>query len=172
MCSVETANAHRATYPARKAEYGPDLAALIDQGLATSGVEIADILLERAAFSRRLADMFEHVDVLLIPTMPAPMPSLAQMQAYGEDPDVLLGILRFTAPFNFSGSPTITLPNGIDAAGMPLSMQIVGPHLSEGVLARVAHAFQTVTDWHKRSARRSPERRFTVEAAASAGDAP
>jgi amidase len=150
MCSVETANAHKATYPARKAEYGPDLAALIEQGRATTGMEIADIVLERAAFSRRLADMFAHVDALLIPTMPVPVPSLNQMQAYGEDPGVLLGILRFTAPFNFSGSPTITLPNGIDTAGLPLSMQIVGPHLSEAMLARAAHAFQTVTDWHTR----------------------
>ena len=150
MCSVETAAAHRATYPARKSEYGPDLAALIDQGLATTGVDIADILMQRIAFSRRLADVFDEVDVLLIPTMPVPIPSLAQMNAYGEDPDVLLGILRFTAPFNFSGSPTVTLPNGIDAAGMPLSMQVVGPHLSEDVLLRVAQAFQNVTDWHMR----------------------
>ncbi len=57
------------------------------------------------------------------------------MKAYGEDPNVLLGILRFTAPFNFSGSPTITLPNGFDQASMPLSMQVVGPHLSEDDLA-------------------------------------
>ena len=38
---------------------------------------------------------------------------------------MLLNILRFTAPFDFSGSPTLTLPNGLDAAGMPLSMQLV-----------------------------------------------
>jgi len=31
---------------------------------------------------------------------------------------------------------------------MPLSMQLVGPHLSEDVLARAAHAFQSITDWH------------------------
>jgi amidase len=150
MCSVETAAAHRETYPARKSEYGPDLAQLIDQGLATSGVEIADINLERIKFERRLADVFKQVDVLLIPTMPVPIPSLKLMASYGEDPNVLLNILRFTAPFNFSGSPTITLPNGLDAAGMPLSMQVVGPHLSEDVLVRAAQAFQYVTDWHKR----------------------
>ena len=150
MCSVETAAAHRATYPARSAEYGPDLAALIDQGHATSGVEIADILMERLAFSRQLVALFERVDVLLIPTMPVPTPSLEQMSAYGEDPNVLLGVLRFTAPFNFSGSPTVTLPNGLDAAGMPLSMQLVGPHLSEARLLQAAQAFQSVTDWHLR----------------------
>jgi amidase len=150
MCSVETAAAHRETYPSRKSEYGPDLAQLIEQGLATSGVEIADINLERFAFQRRLADVFRQVDVLLIPTMPVPIPSLTLMASYGEDPNVLLDILRFTAPFNFSGSPTITLPDGLDASGMPLSMQVVGPHLSEDVLVRVAQAFQHVTDWHKR----------------------
>jgi amidase len=149
-CSVETAAAHGETYPARRTEYGPDLAALIDQGLAAKGTEIATINLQRLKFARELSDLFEKVDVLLIPTMPVPIPSLELMKAYGEDPNVLLGILRFTAPFNFSGSPTITLPNGFDQASMPLSMQVVGPHLSEDVLARLGHAFQSVTDWHKR----------------------
>jgi amidase len=149
MCSVETAAAHADTYPARKSEYGPDLAALIEQGLATKGTEIARINLERLRFSRELSELFESVDVLLIPTMPVPIPSLELMKAYGEDPNVLLNILRFTAPFDFSGSPTLTLPNGLDAAGMPLSMQLVGPHLSEDVLTRAGHAFQTATSWHR-----------------------
>jgi len=150
MCSVETAAAHADTYPTRKSEYGPDLAALIEQGLATKGIEIARINLERLRFSRELSELFKAVDVLLIPTMPVPIPSLELMKAYGEDPNVLLSILRFTAPFDFSGSPTLTLPNGLDAAGMPLSMQLVGPHLSEDVLTRAGHAFQTATSWHRR----------------------
>ena len=37
---------------------------------------------------------------------------------------------------------------GMASDRMPLSMQLVGPHLSEDVLARAAHAFQSVTDWH------------------------
>ena len=59
MCSVETAAAHADTYPARKAEYGPDLATLIDQGLATKGTEIAQINLERLRFSWELSELFE-----------------------------------------------------------------------------------------------------------------
>jgi amidase len=58
--------------------------------------------------------------------------------------------MRFTAPFDFSGSPTVTLPNGFDTAGMPLSMQIVGPRLGEAKIIRAADAFQNVTDWHRR----------------------
>jgi amidase len=82
--------------------------------------------------------------------MPMPIPSLARMSEYGADPSVLLSILRFTAVFDFSGSPTITLPMGMASDQMPLSMQLVGPHLSESVLARAGHAFQTITDWHIR----------------------
>jgi amidase len=150
MCSVETAEAHLDTYPSRKSEYGPDLAQLIEQGRSTSGVEIAAIHHERLKFSGSLKALFEDVDLLLIPTMPMPIPTLAKMGEYGADPSVLLSILRFTAVFDFSGSPTITLPMGLAGDGMPLSMQLVGFHLSEEMLGRAAHAFQSSTDWHTR----------------------
>ena len=150
FCSVETALAHRDTYPARAADYGPDLAALIEQGRQMSGLALGEIFHERQAFSGALAALFEEVDLVLVPTMPVPVPSLTRMTEYGQDPTVLLRILRFTAPFNFSGSPTITLPSGIDAAGLPLSLQLVGRHLAEDVLCRAGHAFQQTTDWHTR----------------------
>ena len=148
MCSVETAEAHLETYPSRKSEYGPDLAQLIEQGGSVSGVEIAAIHHEQLKFSGALAALFEDIDLLLVPTMPVPVPTLTKMSEYGADPNVLLNILRFTAVFDFSGSPTITLPMGMASDRMPLSMQLVGPHLSEDVLARAAHAFQSATDWH------------------------
>jgi amidase len=148
MCSVETAEAHLETYPSRKSEYGPDLAQLIEQGRSVSGVEIAAIHHERLKFSGSLAALFEDIDLLLVPTMPMPIPTLAKMGEYGADPSVLLSILRFTAVFDFSGSPTITLPMGMASDRMPLSMQLVGPHLSEDMLVRAGHAFQSMTDWH------------------------
>lgn len=154
MCSVETAIAHAETYPERKSEYGPDLAALIDQGRSLSGREVGEINLQRLQFSGGLSSLYDEVDLLLAPTMPIPIPSLDLMRKYGEDPDVLLNILRFTAPFDFSGSPTITLPNGMDSNHMPLSMQLVGRRVSEELLSRAGHAFQSVTDWHTR---RPPE---------------
>ena len=150
MCAIETAAAHKETFPARADEYGPDLAQLILQGHATTGVEAAQGHHLRIAFSSALEAMFGGIDCMLCPTMPTPTPSLAEMAGYGSDPDVLGAIMRFTAPFDFSGSPTITLPNGFDQAGMPLSMQIVGPKLGEAAIIRVADAYQNATDWHRR----------------------
>lgn len=149
MCSVETAVAHEATYPDRAKEYGPELAQLIDEGRSTSGIEIARGTHLRRAFAEALATMFGDIDCMLIPTMPVPIPTLEKMGEYGEDPSVLNGILRFTAPFDFSGTPTITLPNGVDSRGLPLSMQLVAPHLREDTLVRAGHAYQTMTAWHR-----------------------
>ncbi len=60
----------------------------------------------------------------------------------------LVGFLGFTSPFNVSGSPSITFPVGLAKVGMPIGMQLIGPHSSEPGLLRAAHAFQQATDWH------------------------
>jgi amidase len=150
MCAIETAVAHDDTYPARADEYGPALAHLIEEGRATTGMQAARGHHLRIAFTAALETMFRDIDCMLCPTMPTPTPSLADMAEYGADPAVLNAIMRFTAPYDFSGSPTITLPNGTDRAGMPLSMQIVGPKLGEAAIIRAAQAFQNATDWHTR----------------------
>ena len=49
-----------------------------------------------------------------------------------------------------TGSPTITLPCGFTAAGMPMAFQFVGRHLEEEMLVRAGHAYQSATDWHRR----------------------
>lgn len=150
MCAIETAVAHQDTYPSRAAEYGPALAQLIDEGHTTTGTQAAHGHHLRIAFTQAFETMMGSIDCMLCPTMLAPTPSLAEMTEYGADPSVLQAIMRFTAPFDFSGSPTITLPNGFDTAGMPLSMQLVGPKLGEAAILRAAHTYQNATDWHRR----------------------
>lgn len=151
LCAVETAHAHRDSYTANTAVYGPALAQHIELGLNTSGLEVANGFIKRLEFSGALTTMFEDIDCLIIPTLPLPVPSLSQMDEYGKDPSVLKSIIKFTAPFDLSGTPTVTLPNGFDMNGLLTSMQLAGPKLSEGILIRVGHAYQTVTDWHLKS---------------------
>ncbi len=150
MCAVETAYAHRLTYPERKAEYGPALAQLIEEGLETPGTAIAEATTRRLDFKGALRAMFRDCDMILVPAMPVKVPTLAAMADYGAEPQRLLDILRFTAPFDFSGSPALTFPAGFDTAGLPVAMQLVGPHLSEAALFRAGDAFQRVSDFHAR----------------------
>ena len=150
QCGVETAVAHEATYPARKAEYGPALSGLIELGHALSGLDYQKITLRRKEFAGRLAALFETVDLLLLPAQGFASPTLAKMATLGEDPALLTALLSFTCPFDMSGSPTITLPCGFAEAGTPVAFQFVGPHGGEELLCRAGHAFQQATDWHKR----------------------
>jgi len=148
-CAVETAIAHNATYPARASEYGP-LKGHIDLGRSIGGIELMKGHQARLAFSGALARLFCDADVLLIPTQPRANFTLAQEIELFKDPKGLASFLRFTTPFNMSGSPTITLPGGFTKKGMPVAFQLVARHLEEELLVRAGHTYQEATDWHRR----------------------
>jgi amidase len=149
-CGVETAVAHEATCPARKSEYGPALCGLIELGRGLSGLEYQKIILRRAAFRGRVAAIFQDIDLLLVPAQGVAPLTTAQVTRLGEDAGMLQALLRFTCPFDMTGSPTITLPCGFTDAGAPVGFQFVGRHLEEELLVRAGYAYQSATDWHRR----------------------
>ncbi|MDX2357781.1 amidase [Dietzia sp. PP-33] len=150
MCAVETAAAHSATYPSRASEYGPALAHLIDIGLGLSAVDYQALLSRRRAFTGRLKRVFHDVDLVLLPGAGLASPTTETMASLGTSPELLAGLLVPTAPLDISGTPTITLPGGVTERGTPIGFQLCGSDFSEQLLVRAAHAFQSVTDYHKK----------------------
>jgi amidase len=148
-CAVQTAIAHAATYPARAAEYGA-LASLIDTGRSVGGIDLMKAHHERLAFTGALASLFSEIDLLLIPTQPLADFTVAHERELFATENGLLEFVRFATPFDMSGSPTITLPGGFTAKGLPLSFQLVGRHLDEALLVQAGHAYQQATDWHRK----------------------
>ena len=149
-CAVETAVAHEASFPAQRAAYGPGLAGFIDMGRAVNALDLQKVWLRRRVFAGRLAALFETIDLLLIPAQPMAAPTNAEMATLGTDPDSFTRLVKFSAPFNMSGSPTITLPSGFTRDGAPIAIQFVARHLAEATLVRAGRAFQRETDWHRR----------------------
>ena len=96
--------------------------------------------------------MLGGIDCMVCPTM-ANVPPPKSANPY-ELSDAEWGRLVpndvYAQPFNFSGSPTLSVPCGFSAEGLPLSVQFVGRRLSEAVLCRVGHAFERITEWHLR----------------------
>ena len=94
-------------------------------------------------------------DLLVTPTMaiepPAAGAILAQAQANpaGPPPEVL-AMAAFTAPFNVSGQPAVSLPLGWSEAGMPIGVQLVGGPWQESVLIRVAAQIEQAAPWSDR----------------------
>jgi amidase len=149
-CAVEAAVAHEASYPARKDQYGPVLASVIETGRALSGPDYQKILLRRLELRGRIALLFETIDLLLIPVHPFPPLTLAAIRTLGEQPDLIARLQEYTCPFDMTGHPTITLPGGFSATGLPIAFQLVAAHLEEATLLRAGAAFQRVTSWHRR----------------------
>ncbi len=148
LCAIETALAHEATYPSRAAEYGPVLAGLIEMGRRLSGLEIARLQVRRAALTGGLNKLLASLDLLLMPVMGRAVYSLESLAAGGRDPESVAARLRYTAPFDLSGHPTLTLPGGMTHDGVPTGFQIVGRAFDEGPILAAGHAFQQATDWH------------------------
>jgi amidase len=106
--------------------------------------------LRRAAFKGAVAQMFGSIDLLLVPAQSFAAPMLSDMAMLGQSSDMMGRLLRFTCPFDSSGNPTITMPGGFTASGLPIGFQLVGPDLSEALLVRAGAAFQSATDWNRR----------------------
>jgi len=150
LCAVETAVAHESTFPARRDEYGPGLAGLLDLGRSLSALDYQKLLLRRADFSGRVRALFETADLLLVPATAFAAQTVQTMAHFGEDAELFNGMLRYTCPFDLTGSPTITLPGGRTDAGAPVAFQFVAPHFAEHLLVQAGWAFQRATDWHRR----------------------
>jgi amidase len=150
LCAAEAAVAHAATYPSRASEYGPVLTGHLEIGRKLDGLALARIVQRRLVFIGQMAALFGDVDLVLLPAMNVAAPSLAWMAAMAADPEARFARIRFTAPLDMSGSPSLTLPGGATEAGLPLGFQIVGRHLDEALILRAGHAYQQATTWHAR----------------------
>ena len=97
----------------------------------------------KAAFDRA----FERYDLILGPVAPTTALKIGENLA---DPlKMYLGDI-YTVMINLAGLPAASVPCGFDAKGMPVGMQLIGPYFHETDILGAAHAYQQVTDWHKR----------------------
>ena len=117
----------------------------IERGMTYNPIELAQAYIERDKFKGELQKVFTGVDAIVAPIMPKIGIKYAEMDSLFED---LPATIRFSSPYNMSGSPSLTFPVGMSSIGLPIGMQMIGPHLSEAALFRAAHAYQQATQWH------------------------
>jgi aspartyl-tRNA(Asn)/glutamyl-tRNA(Gln) amidotransferase subunit A len=90
---------------------------------------------------------FEDVDLVAAPVAPSTAFPIGE---HGDDPLAMYLEDVFTLPANLAGVPGLTFPVGFDGRGLPIGMQLMGPHFREDLLFKVTHAYQQATDWHLR----------------------
>ena len=101
----------------------------------------------RTLIKRDFEQALTQVDAIAAPVAPSTAFKLGE---HTDDPLAMYLEDVFTLPANLAGVPGIAFPVGFDQNDLPIGMQLMGRHFDETTLFKLAHAYQQVTDWHKR----------------------
>ncbi len=101
----------------------------------------------RTLVQRDFERAFGEVDVIACPVAPTPAIRIGERI---DDPLAMYLLDIYTVSANLAGIPAISIPCGFSRAGLPIGLQLMGPHFAEERLLRIAHEYQMKTDWHTR----------------------
>ena len=93
------------------------------------------------------ARAFAQVDVIACPVAPT---TAFRIGEKSDNPLEMYLSDIFTVPVNLAGVCALSVPCGFDAEAMPIGLQLIGPHMGEAAILRVAHAYEQATNWHTR----------------------
>ena len=124
-----------------------------EPGLYMPATKYLGALGARVNLLRDFSDkVFSKVDVLHTPGLSIAVPSLADTDvAAGQGMPEMVARLSWTTRSNdYLGIPSLAMPCGFTANGLPAGFQLMGRPFSESQLFQLGHAYQQVTDWHAR----------------------
>lgn len=152
IIKCEGASMHRPWLVKHAKDYTPLVRSRIEAGLLIPATQYIDALRLRKHLTAEFMDTtLAGVDVLHMPVMPFPVPTIAESEVEDTGDAVRKLIARITTltrPMNLLGLPALSVPCGFCDRGLPIGFQLVGHPFQEGTLLGIAHAFQQVTDYH------------------------
>jgi len=144
MVISEAAVVHQQRLKDEPQDFGKDVLERLLQG---TQLPIQEYILARrtqAEKKREFERLFDKYDILLTPTTVITAPWIEGQDAVAQ----AASLTRYTAPFNTTGFPAISLPCGFDSNNLPIGLQIISKPWSEANLLRAANAYEQATDWH------------------------
>ena len=145
MTQADGAAVHRDRLREHPETFGEDVRRRLMDGAQTSSTEYALARRTQAEVRKRCELFFESYDFLIAPSTPIAAPTIE-----GHDAVEQAGRLtRFTAPFNLTGLPAISIPCGFTGEGLPIGLQIVSRAWWDAKVLNAAYAYEQATEWHK-----------------------
>ncbi len=153
LARVESAAVHARLVREQPHALQPAVRARLEVGFRIGAVDYLQAARLRARLTRAfLPDVFGEVDVLAMPTIPEPAPTLEAVRA-GTTDEVVRRMGRFsrlTRPWNALGLPALSVPCGFSPAGLPIGLQLVGRPFDEATVLRAGHAYEQAAGWWRR----------------------
>jgi aspartyl-tRNA(Asn)/glutamyl-tRNA(Gln) amidotransferase subunit A len=146
MTQADGAAYHRERLAERPDGFGADVRQRLETGRNYTSTEYILARRAQAEMIRRLGQFFDSYDILILPTTPITAPFIEGNDAVEQ----ARRLTRFTAPFNLTGLPAITIPCGYDQHGLPMGLQIVSKAWGESLVLRAARSYERETGWGTR----------------------
>ena len=153
ITDMDGASVHYERLKTRIAEYDHNSRVRLLTAILTPAQAYYKAQKVRTLIRQSVLEALEEVDVIVLPTSPTVAPLLPEEAGIKSQEDAhsrIAGVRNFTGAFNVANLPALSIPCGFSGDNLPLSLQIVGKPMADGLLMRVAHAYQQVTDWHTR----------------------
>jgi amidase len=131
----------------------PSIVWNIEEGRRLSGADVARAELRHTELFHRMRVFFERYDVLLLPvSQVAPFDADLEYPADidGVPQETYLDWMRSAYFISATGCPALSVPGGFTPGGLPVGLQIVGPHLAERRVLEVGRAFEQATGFGRR----------------------
>ena len=126
--------------------FGEDIRKRLEDGAKTSLTEYILARRTQAIVRKRCEQFFESYDFLIVPTTPIKAPLIEGLDAVEQ----AARLTRFTAPFNLTGLPALSLPCGFTEDGLPIGLQIISRPWADAKVLNAGYAFEQRTEWHKK----------------------
>lgn len=146
MTPADGAAYHRDRLANNPEMFGEDVRARLETGRNFSSTEYSLARRRQVEMKRRMEIFFEQYDVLLLPSTPITAPLIEGNDAVEQ----ARKLTRFTAPFNLTGLPALSVPCGFDKNNLPVGLQIVSKAWNEAGVLRAGFAYERETNWETR----------------------
>jgi len=131
--------------------FGTEVRIRLDSGFFVQGIDYIHAQRVRGVILEEYIDIFNQVDVLVLPTTTHAAPPIDESPVGGsEQPTpVRIVLTRLTNPFNLLGVPALSIPCGFTGEKLPVGFQIIGRPNDEATVFQVGRAYEAATEWSK-----------------------
>jgi amidase len=136
--------------PVGEGDLEPDNLALAAIGREISGAQYVASMISVHQWCRRVVAWWTEFDLLVTPTIATPPPPIGYLSEPGKGGRIF-ELLQYTAQFNVTGQPAISLPLHMTPDGLPVGVQLVAAYGREDLLIRVASQLEAAMPWARRT---------------------
>ncbi len=136
--------------PVKWAQLKPETQWEIEQGLQVTAADVYEASVIRSRWYARAAKLFARFDALVMPSAqvwPFPVEWRWPQSINGQAMDTYHRWMEVVVPVSLIGLPSLAVPCGFGAAGLPTGMQIIGPTGSDARMLAIGQAYHQATNW-------------------------